>query len=277
MSEPKGGARILPASPGTPLPKARFFVEPDKLTKDRAILNPAACHHLKNVLRLKPGSEVVVFDGAGRECLGVLETFQGDNAIVRILGDTDRATESSLELTVVLCLAKGKKTDLCIEKSVELGVDHICVVSSKRSVGRVSDDSAISRVERWRRVAVAAAEQARRTEIPVVERVQSFEDFMSQGKPEDTLGLLFTVGAEPDPPATLRQRYPNTHKVVAVIGPEGGFTPEEIEIAEKHGYQSVGLGPRVLRAETAAIVAVAICQHLWGDLGRKPPNFPPKD
>ncbi|TFH25293.1 MAG: 16S rRNA (uracil(1498)-N(3))-methyltransferase [Myxococcales bacterium] len=277
MTDPKGGARILPTPPGSPLPKARFFVEPEKLSSDRAILAGSSYHHLKNVLRLRPGAELVVFDGAGRESIGVLETFQGENAIIRILGDTERATESSLELTVVLCLAKGKKTDLCIEKSVELGVDRICVVTSERSVGRLGEASAIDRVERWRRVAIAAAEQARRTEIPVVERVQRLDAFIEMGKPEDTLGLVFTVGADPDPPATLRQRYPSTRKVIAIIGPEGGLTREEIEVAGRHGYKSVGLGPRVLRTETAAIVAVAICQHLWGDLGRKPPNLPVKD
>jgi len=250
--------------------KARFFVEPDKLSEDRAILTGSAFHHIKNVLRMKPGDELVVFDGAGREALGVLETFQGETAIARILVETDKSTESSLDLTIAPSLAKGKKTDLCVEKAVELGVDRIAIVTSKRSVGRLTEDAALNRVERWRRIAIAAAEQSRRTEIPIVERIQKLEEFV-QSRPEDALGLVFTAGADPDPPATLRQRYPDTHKVIAIIGPEGGLTPDEIELCRQHGFIDVGLGPRVLRAETAAIVAVAICQHLWGDLGRKPP------
>jgi len=253
------------------IPKTRIFVEPDRLSADRAVLSGAAYHHLKNVLRFKPGDEMVVFDGAGRECIGVLELYQGETAMVRVLGDTDQSTESALDLTIAACLAKGKKIDLVVEKAVELGADRICVVVSQRSIGQMTDAQAMDRVERWRRIAKGAAEQCGRTMMPVVERIRAFGDFVAS-KPVDTLGLLFTIGANPDPPATLRQRYPDTNKVIAVIGPEGGFTPAEMALARRHGFLDVGLGPRVLRTETAAIVAAAICQHLWGDLGRKAPN-----
>ncbi len=259
----------------TPLPRARFYVEPERLTADRAILTGSAYHHLKNVRRLEPGDELVVFDGCGREALGVLEVFQGETAVVRVLADIDRSTESALDLTLAPCLAKGKKIDLVIEKAVELGVDRVCVITSQRSIGRMKEDSALERVERWRRIAIAAAEQSRRTEIPVIERIRPFEEFVKT-KPEDALGLVFTAGAQPDPPATLRQRYPDTHKVIAIIGPEGGLTGDEIELAREHGFIDVGLGPRILRAETASIVAAAVCQHLWGDLGRRPPEREPR-
>jgi 16S rRNA (uracil1498-N3)-methyltransferase len=255
------------------LPKVRFYVEPDKLGDDRAIITGSAFHHLKNVRRIEPGDELIVFDGAGRECVGVLETFQGDTAVVRVLSDTDRSTESALELTLAPCLAKGKKIDLVVEKAIEIGVDRICVITSKRSVGRLSAESALGRVERWRRIAVSASEQSGRTAMPVVERIRSLEEFVAT-KREDTLGIVFTSGADPDPPATLRQRYPHTNKVICMIGPEGGLTPEEIALCREHGFHDVGLGPRTLRTETAAIVAAAICQHLWGDLGRQPPEPP---
>ena len=220
---------------------------------------------------MQPGDELIVFNGAGREAFGVLESFQGDTALVRVLGDTAASTESSLDLTLAPSLAKGKKMDLVVEKAIELGVNRIAVVIAARSVGRLSEEASLHRVERWRRLAVSAAEQAGRTHVPVVERIQSLEQLLNT-KPDDTLGLVFTTGADPDPPATLRQRYPDTRKVVAVIGPEGGLTREEIEMASARGFKIVGLGPRVLRAETAGIVTVAICQHLWGDLGRRPPS-----
>jgi len=262
---------MLSAMATQQLPKTRIFVDPDRLSADRAILTGAAHHHLKNVLRFKPGDEMIVFDGAGRECIGVLELYQGETAVVRVLGDTDQSTESALDLTIAACLAKGKKIDLIVEKAVELGADRICVVISQRSVGQLTDEQAMDRVERWRRIAKGAAEQSGRTMMPVVDRVRTFQDFVAS-KPADTLGLLFTVGADHDPPAMLRQRYPDTDKVIAVIGPEGGFSPAEIALARRHGFIDVGLGPRVLRTETAAIVAAAICQHLWGDLGRKAPK-----
>lgn len=255
------------------LPKTRIFVEPDRLTADRAVLTGTAHHHLKNVLRFKPGDEMVVFDGAGRECIGVLELYQGETAVVRVLGDTDQSMESGLDLTIAPCLAKGKKIDLVVEKAVELGADRVCVVTSQRSVGQLVAEQAMDRVERWRRIAKSAAEQSGRTMMPVVERIRTFAEFVA-AKPADTLGLLFTVGTDPDPPAALRQRYPDVHKVIALIGPEGGFAPAEIALARRHGFLEVGLGPRVLRTETAAIVAAAVCQHLWGDLGRRPPTRP---
>ena len=253
------------------LPKTRVFVAPEHLDADRAVVTGRGYHHLRNVLRFKPGDDLVVFDGAGRECFGVLELFQGDTAIVRILGDADRSTESGLDLTIAACLAKGRKIDLIVEKAIELGADRVCVVTSERSVGRLDEAQALDRVERWRRIAKSAAEQSGRTVMPVIERIRTFEDFVSH-KPADALGLLFTTGAEKDPAATLRRRFPDVTRVIAMIGPEGGFAPEEVEYAQRHGYVAVGLGPRVLRTETAAIVACAICQHLWGDLGRRAPS-----
>jgi 16S rRNA (uracil1498-N3)-methyltransferase len=271
MEDNKSAVRMLSTAETTSLPKVRFFVEPDKLTSDRAILADSAFHHLKNVLRMDAGDQLVVFDGAGREAIGVVEGFQGQTALIRILGELDQSTESSLDLTLAPCMAKGKKIDLVVEKAIELGVTRIGVVTSKRSVARITASAAVDRVERWRRIAKSAAEQSGRTVIPVVERIQTIEEFVS-AKPKDALGLVFTRGAAPDPPATLRQRYPNVYKVVAIIGPEGGLTPEEIEVCRRHDFIDVGLGPRTLRAETASIVAVAICQHLWGDLGRRPPS-----
>ncbi len=267
---PSAAQRMRSTAEAAAQPKTRFYVEPEKLDADRAVLTGPAHHHLKNVLRMKPGDELLVFDGAGREAVGILEAFHGETAVVRITGDTDASTESSLDLTLSPCLAKGRKIDLVVEKAVELGVDRICVVTSQRSVGRLSADSAVDRVERWRRIAQGAAEQSGRSVLPVVERIRSLEEFAAE-RPNDALGLVFTTRADPDPPATLRQRYPNTRKVICIVGPEGGLTPEEIEITRNHGFIDVGMGPRTLRAETASIVAAAICQHLWGDLGRRPP------
>ena len=266
----KPAARMISTAEAATLPKVRFYVEPEKLGSDRAILSGPAYHHVRNVLRMKPGDELVVFDGAGREAVGILENYQSETALIRIVADTDHSTESSLDLTLAPCLVKGRKIELVVEKAIELGVDRIAPVTSKRSIARISADAAVDRVERWRRIAVSAAEQSGRTALPVIERIRPLEE-LAASKPDDALGLVFTVGADPDPPATLRQRYPNTHKVMVIVGPEGGLTREELDLTKEHGFISVGLGPRTLRAETASIVAAAVCQHLWGDLGRRAP------
>ncbi len=269
--ETVGVGRMLSTAEAGTMPKVRIFVEPDKLDEDRAILGGSAYHHIKNVLRMSPGDTLVIFDGAGREVLAALEVFQAETAIARVLAPTAASTESSLDLTLAPSLAKGKKIDLVVEKAVELGVNRLCVTTSRRSVAQVSPTLSLDRVERWRRVAIAAAEQSGRTMMPVIERIRQLEELAAE-KPADTLGLIFTRDAQPDPPATLRQRYPDTRKVICIIGPEGGFTEDEVEFCRQRGFIDVGLGPRTLRAETAAIVAAAVCQHLWGDLGRQPPG-----
>lgn len=261
---------MMPALTNQSLPKTRLFVEPEHLNADRAVLTGSSYHHVRNVLRMKPGDEVLVFDGAGHECFGVLELFQGETAVVRILGDAGRSTESALDLTVAPCLAKGKKIDLIVEKVIELGADRVCVVTSERSVGRLDPAQAMDRVERWRRIAKSAAEQSGRTVMPVIERIRTFEEYV-QTKPADVLGLIFAIGPDRHPAATLRQEHPDVTRVIAMVGPEGGFSHDEVEFAKKHGFVAVGLGPRVLRTETAAIVAASLCQHLWGDLGRGGP------
>jgi 16S rRNA (uracil1498-N3)-methyltransferase len=265
-----GVSRMLSTAEAGTLPKVRIYVDPDRLEADRAILAGSAFHHLKNVLRMNPGDTLVIFDGAGREVLAVLEVFQAESAIARVLADAAMSTESPLDLTLAPSLAKGKKIDLVIEKAVELGVSRVCVTTSRRSVAQVAPALSLDRVERWRRLAVAAAEQSGRTMVPVIERIRPLEELVAE-KPPDTLGLVFTRGAAPDPPATLRQRFPDTRKVICIVGPEGGLTEDEIEICRQRGFMDVGLGPRTLRAETASIVAAAVCQHLWGDLGRQPP------
>lgn len=266
-----GAGRMLSTAEAGSLPKVRIYIDPEKLEADRAILTGSAYHHIKNVLRMSPGDTLLLFDGAGREVLAALEVFQAESVVARVLADAVTTTESPLDLTLAPSLAKGKKIDLVIEKAVELGVSRICVTTSRRSVAQVSPQLALDRVERWRRLAVAAAEQSGRTMVPVVERIRPLEE-LAAAKPADALGLVFTHGAAPDPPATLRQRYPNTRKVICIVGPEGGLTEDEIEICRQNGFMDVGLGPRTLRAETASIVAAAVCQHLWGDLGRQPPQ-----
>ena len=266
-----GVGRILSTAEAGTLPKVRIYCAPDHLEADRAILTGSAYHHLKHVLRMNPGDTLVVFDGAGHEVLAVLEVYQGETAIARVLADTAVSAESPLDLTLAPSLAKGKKIDLVVEKAVEIGVNRICVTTSRRSITQIDPAAALDRVERWRRLAMAAAEQSGRTMMPVIERIRPLEE-VAEAKPADALGLIFTRNAQPDPPATLRQRYPDTRKVFCLIGPEGGFTEDEVEFCRQKGFIDVGLGPRTLRAETAAIVAAAVCQHLWGDLGRQPPD-----
>lgn len=166
------------------------------------------------------------------------------------------ANESRFALTLAQAVLKSDKTDLVVQKATELGVHEIILHVSERCIARPSPD----RVRRWERIARAAAKQCQRAHIPQICGPVTFSDLIHA--PRRGGGLLFWENAP------LTARWPDTPgaSLVAVVGPEGGFTEPEVNAARSSGFDVVGLGPRVLRAETAAIAAIVLCQQRWGDM-----------
>jgi 16S rRNA (uracil1498-N3)-methyltransferase len=209
--------------------------------------------HLQT-LRLAPGALLVVLDDGGTEHEVVLETVTAREAVARILRSARPERESPLELVLAAALVKGSKMDLVVEKATELGVQRIVPVETRRAVAR-GDHS-----DRWRRIAVAAAKQSGRTRIPLVDAPQPLAVVVAE--PWPGLRLMPWEGEASrrigDLPAGARA-------VTVLIGPEGGFATDEVALAEAHGFVPLTLGPRILRAETAAITIVALCQRRWGD------------
>lgn len=209
--------------------------------------------HLQT-LRLDPGAALVVLDDGGTEHEVVLETVTTREAVARVVRSTRPERESPLELVLAAALVKGSRMDLVVEKATELGVHRIVPVDTRRVVARGDHG------DRWRRIAVAAAKQSGRTRIPRVDALQPLADVVAE--PWSGVRLLPWEGETSrrldDLPSAARA-------VVALVGPEGGFAPDEVALAEAHGFVPVTLGPRILRAETAAITIVAHCQRRWGD------------
>jgi 16S rRNA (uracil1498-N3)-methyltransferase len=210
--------------------------------------------HLRT-LRLGPGDRVLVFDETGEEHEVRLERLGGRVAEASILGSRRPARESSLDLVLAPALLKGTKMDLVVEKAVELGVRRIAPFLSQRALGQGA------RTERWRRIALAAAKQSARTAVPQVDAPVPLDTLVRT--PWPGLRLLAWEGEHEQPVAALPAE---TAAVVVVVGPEGGFTDDEVAAARAHGFVSITLAPRVLRAETAALTAATLCQHRWGDL-----------
>jgi 16S rRNA (uracil1498-N3)-methyltransferase len=238
----------------------RVFLPPDRISAGRATLTAEAAHYLRDVLRLTAGAEVEVFDGEGGSYAGRLE--EGHLALA--LGPR-REARPALSLWLVIALAKGEKMDLVVQKATELGATGLAPFAGERSVVRLEPDKGEARAERWRRIAAEAARQCGRADVPAVPAPSSLGEALA-AIPVNHARFVFHPGGAPLP--EVGGPGGAVAGVVAVVGPEGGLTEAEVEACEAAGAHRTSLGPRVLRAETAALAATALLQARYGDLQR---------
>jgi 16S rRNA (uracil1498-N3)-methyltransferase len=225
-------------------------------------LTPRAAVHLTRVLRLKAGALLAVFDGAGVEHEATIHAVRGERVDVVLGALRTVPVPSPLAVTLAQGISRGERMDYAIQKATELGVTRIVPLLCERSVVRLDAEQAVRKLEHWRGVAVAAAEQCGRADVPDVSMPQRLVERLAvvRGTPGQRLVLA--------PQATVGLReLPKLDAVEILIGPEGGLGDEEIALASLAGYAGVRLGPRVLRTETAAAAAIAALQTLHGDLG----------
>ncbi|ROR34169.1 16S rRNA (uracil(1498)-N(3))-methyltransferase [Inmirania thermothiophila] len=223
-------------------------------------LEPAAARRLRRVLRLADGAPLVLFDGGGAEHRARLARDAAGADIAVVEAVTQPRRESSLRLRIAQGVAKGERMDWIVQKAVELGVTTVQPLVTERTVVRLDGARARRRLEHWRAVAVAACEQCGRTRLPAVEPPRTFRDWIASA--DAPLRLLLDPEAEEGLP-----RHPSSPAAVdLLVGPEGGLAPGERTAALAAGFRPVRLGPRVLRTETAAVVALALVQHRYGDL-----------
>lgn len=229
----------------------------------RVDLPERVAHHASKVLRLRRGDAVTLFNGAGGEYTARIDAVEQARVSVDVHDWSARERESPLRLTLVQALQAGEKMDLTVQKAVELGVDRIVPVHSRRSVVRLEGERALRRVEHWRGVVAAACEQCGRNRLPEVVMPQSFDSWLARKPEAGSVRLMLAPDARqvlaklPEPPPG--------NSVELLIGSEGGFASEEVDLAVASGFLEVCLGPRVLRTETAALAALAAIQVLWGD------------
>lgn len=234
----------------------RVYLPPGRIAGGRARLTGEASHYLRGVLRLLPGDEVEVFDGSGgawRCTLG-----EGDELT---LGPRREAPLPGARIWLAFALAKGEKADLVVQKATELGVERLLPFVAERSVVRLDSKRAAGRVARWRRIAAEAARQCGRADVPAVDAPAPLAAAFGAAPAGFRLLVFHAAGGEPLAGAMSAPVVGH----FLVVGPEGGLAPEEVEACLAAGGRLASLGPRVLRAETAAMVAVALVQHLAGD------------
>ena len=237
----------------------RFYVD-FALSPDSVVELPDDVVRHLNVLRVKNTEEIVLFNGNGKSYPALPEVLEKRRASVRILREEATDNESPLNITLVQAVSAAERMDFTLQKSVELGVTEIRPVISERCVVRLSGERAEKRVARWQEIVVSACEQSGRNIVPKVLPVTTYAQALQQ-LPQETTKLLMSLNRA----QKLSDVQPQSGKVVFMVGPEGGWTEKEEQQAFDAGFQSVTLGKRVLRTETASLAAIAAMQTLWGD------------
>jgi 16S rRNA (uracil1498-N3)-methyltransferase len=245
----------------------RFFA-PD-LSPDCpvAALPRAEAEHLLRVLRIGVGERIAVFDGRGREYLASVEAAGPREVSVRLLAPLASASEPSVSLTLAPAVLKGDKMDEVIRDSVMLGVSIVQPVVSSRTEVTLNSLVRGQRVQRWNRIVIASVKQSGGAVVPPVRPVVSYRDYVEREDAELRL-ILVEPGARTDGLTTAEQlgAHPAPVRASLLVGPEGGWTGEEVDLAQRRGFVPLTLGRRTLRADRAPLTAIAVLQFLWKDL-----------
>jgi 16S rRNA (uracil1498-N3)-methyltransferase len=240
----------------------RCFVPPPLAAGDTRLLPADAATHVARVLRARAGESLTLFDGCGGEYDAAI--IQIDRSGVRVRIDLHREVEreSPLRVQLLQALARGERMDFIVQKATELGVAAIVAFGGARSVVRLEGAALARRCEHWRAVAISACEQCGRNRVPTLSAVADLAAACAQA---DAGSVRLLLAPEADRTLTSMMRDAPVSGISLAIGPEGGFSERELAAAEQQGFQACRLGPRVLRAETAPLAALAALQALAGD------------
>lgn len=235
---------------------SRFFIDAP-LSLGQHELPEAQAHYIGRVLRHAVGDAVQLFDGSGQEYLGTLIEVGKKTVRVELREQLAGQAESPLRIHLGQGLSRGERMDWAIQKATELGVAEITPIVSERCEVRLKDERADKRLAHWRQVAISACEQCGRSVLPIIHAPQTLSEWRTSVQADLKLVL--------HPVAAPLESHARPHSLAFLIGPEGGLNEAEVEQAKAAGFHAARLGPRVLRTETAPVVALAVAQQLWGD------------
>lgn len=237
----------------------RLFQDRPLQISDHIALDSNTSHRLTAVLRLETDRKIILFNGDGLEYLSTITLIKKNRVNVTILEKIRKNLESPLEIHLGQVISKGEKMDFVIQKATELGVKKITPLFSARSVVHLKQDRLEKKTEHWQKIAIHAVEQCGRTVVPNIEQPVPLEEWVFNRDEKTRLAL------DPASPQGLNT-CPILGPVALLIGPEGGLTEEELVYATQRGFQMVSCGPRILRTETAALVAITALQCKVGDM-----------
>ncbi len=255
----------------------RIFLPPEQLVSEQINITGDQARYLSLVLRVKPGDPLFIFDGLGYRYECNIISIHKKEVVAEIVNKSPYSVESPISITLAQGLAKGIKMDLIVQKSTELGVNKIYPIINERSQVKHTE-----KTERWRKIALSASQQSGRDKIPDIYEPIDFEEFLfnqTQKKRQLSLpmekggenffnqGIIFSEHKQARNLKNVLTSFKGTGEITILIGPEGGFTKEEVNIAVQKGFIETSLGPRILRTETAPITAISIIQYILGDIG----------
>ena len=243
----------------------RFFIDSCRLQQERPSLEGEEAKHVLRVLRLGPGDRIVLFDNSGWEYEAQITGRQSGQVFYEVLEKKWVPRESPLRITLAVPLIRPQPLEWIFQKGTELGVHSFCPYYSRYSGRNFSSQEWEGKQERWKRIITEAAKQCGRNRLPELIAPCSFDQVLETGDP--ALRILPYEGETVYTLKEIADRYPETGRVMACIGPEGGFSPEEVRRAKEKNFFTISLGPRILRAETAVLTLIGLLQYLWGDLG----------
>lgn len=239
----------------------RFFSSEDLVIGATVKLSGNAATHATRALRLNVGDGIHLFNGDGFDYASELIVVKKCEVIAKVNASQARDTESPLNITLLQGISSGDRMDYSIQKAVELGVKQIQPIATERSLVKLSAERADKRLEHWQNIVISACEQCGRATIPKVLAPKTLANwFVANPQSNTTRILLNPIGAK-----RLAELTKPNNEIQLLIGAEGGLTQAEIDLAISQGFQSMVLGPRILRTETAGPTAIAAMQALWGD------------
>ncbi len=246
-----------------------FFLENSNSLKttSAAIISGSDARHIKNVLRLSPGDIIGLFDGTGTEYETRITAFSRTGVEVALIKQFQKETDSKIQIDIAQALLKDRKMDDLIRQLTELGATRFLPFISQRSIPRPDKKRLLLRTQRWGKIARESLKQCRRSSVMKVEEIVSFDSMLNLAGGSDLKIAFWEDAVQPTQSVVELTGKTAVKRIVAILGPEGGFTQEEMDRATAAGFKTASLGPRILRAETAAITACALLQYLFGDMG----------
>lgn len=241
--------------------QSRFYSDTKLALGAKVKLSGNAAAHATRVLRMAVGDTLILFNGDGSDYTSELISIKKHEVMAKVKSSTVVDNEPPLPITLLQGISSGDRMDYTIQKAVELGVKHIQPIATARSVVKLNQQRAVKRLTHWQNVAISACEQSGRAFVPAVAAPLSVSDWLANNPGNASCRILLNpTGAK-----RLTSLDKPTAEIELLIGAESGLSPAEIETALKHGFQSIVLGPRILRTETAALTAIASMHTLWGD------------
>ncbi|MGI0118853.1 16S rRNA (uracil(1498)-N(3))-methyltransferase [Zooshikella sp. RANM57] len=225
---------------------------------EHLMLDSLAANHVGKVLRMKPGEQIYLFNGTGDCYLAELTEVSKKTVVANVLKKNSAQCESPLSIHIGQCLSRGERMDYAIQKATELGVTQITPLFSTRCEVKLPKERQEKKLQHWRQIAISACEQCGRNVLPEIHAPLPVDQWLTQRS--EALRLVLHHHA-----ATPLGNHKQPNDIALLIGPEGGLTEEEVNLANQHQFHSTTFGPRVLRTETAPVAALSVLQYCWGD------------